>query len=123
MSAKMTVDVLVFLRDGLLTVAVALHDRLGHQRQQQAVVFLALFGEQLFLDLQIPAHLVESDSEIADFVARGDRHRDVVVAGADLLRAGLQSPDRPHEYLGDQHRGHADDENHRRGRQYQRPGE
>ena len=100
-------DVLVLLRDGLLAFAVTLHDRLGHQRQQQTVVFLALFGEQLFLDLQIPAHLVESDSEIADLVARRDRYRDVVVAGADLLRAGLQSPDGPHEYLGDQHREHA----------------
>ena len=72
--------ILVLLCDGLLTVAVALHDRFGHQRQQQAVVLLALFVEQPLLDLQISAHLVESRSEIADFVVRGDRYRDVVDA-------------------------------------------
>ena len=104
MSAKMTVTSWCSSRNGLFAIAITLDDRLGHQRQQQTVVFLALFGQQTIFDLQIPAHLVESGGEIADLVSGRDRDRDVVIAGADLLRAGLQPPQRPHECLGNQHR-------------------
>ena len=37
--------VLVVLGDGLLTLAVALHDRLGHERQEQTVVLPPLLVE------------------------------------------------------------------------------
>jgi hypothetical protein len=115
--------VLMLLGDGLLAVAVTLRNGFGHQRQQQSVVFIALLGEQAFLDLQISAHLVESDCEIADFISRGDRYRHLVVAGADFFRPGPQSPDGLYEHMGDQHREHAQDENQRRGRHDERPGE
>ena len=52
-------DVLVVLRDDLLALPIALHHRLRHQRQQQPVVFPALLVEQIFLDAEVAAHLVE----------------------------------------------------------------
>ena len=63
-------DVLVVLGDGLLALAVALHHRLGHQRQQQPVVLPPLLVEQVLLDREVAAHVVEGDGQVAEFVAR-----------------------------------------------------
>ncbi len=103
-------DVLVLLGDRLLTIPVALHHRLRHQREQQPVVLGALFSEELILDRQIAAHIVERLGEITELVVGVHRQRDVVVAGADLLGADLQPPDRPDEHPGPQHGGQAGDE-------------
>lgn len=102
----------MLLGDGLLALPIALQHRLGHQRQQQAVVLPALLVEQLFLDREVSAHLVESRCQITDLVAGPDGNVDVVVAGADLAGALLESPDRAHRRLGDEHRRYADHENH-----------
>ena len=75
-------DVLVVLRDRLLALAIALHDGFGHQRQQQAIVLPPLLGEQFLLDRQVAAHVVESDCQIAEFVAGPHGQRDVVVAAS-----------------------------------------
>ena len=113
----------MLLRDDLLALLVALDDRFGHQQRQELGVLLALLDEQLFLDRQTSAHLVESLCQFADLVARLDGHVDVVVACADALRARLQSPDGPHEELGEEHRGDAHGEDDADGRQHDGPGE
>ena len=96
-------DVLVILRDRLLTLAIALHHRLGHQRQQQSVVLATLLVEQLLFDREIAAHVVERHCEIAELVARLHRQLHVVVAGTDLLGTSLEPTDRPHEQSRQQH--------------------
>ena len=105
-------DVGMFLRDGGSAFAIPLDHRLWHQREQQPIVFSALLVEKFLLDREISTHLVECSCEIADFISRRDRNIDFVVAGADPLRALLEPPDRPHGRLRDEHRGHADGENH-----------
>ena len=60
--------VLVVLGDGLLPVTVAGHHLFGHERQQQPVVLLALLVEQVLLDREVAAHVVESDCQIAELV-------------------------------------------------------
>ena len=80
-------DVLVVLGDGLLALAVTRHHLLGHQRQHDAVVLPPLLVEQVLLDGEISAHVVECDCQIAEFVAGHHRYRHPVVTGADLLGA------------------------------------
>ena len=111
--------VLVVLGDRLFALPVALHHGFGHQRQHQAVVFPPLFGEQLLLDRQISAHLVESDCEIAEFVTRLHGQRHAVLARADPLGTRLEPPDRPHEQTCQQHRRDADHEDDHRRREHQ----
>ena len=73
-------DVLVVLGDRLLAFAVALHHRFRHQRQHQAVVLAALLVEQIFLDREIAAHVVERHGQVTEFVAALHRQRHLVVA-------------------------------------------
>ena len=112
--------VLVVLGDRLLAVAVARHHGFGHQGQHQAVVLPPLLVEQVLLDREVSAHVVESDCQITEFVAGGHRKRHPVVARADLLRTCLEATDRAHEQPRQQHRRDADDEDDRHRRQHQR---
>jgi len=79
--------------------------------------------DQVFLDGQAAAHLVESRCEIAYFVSRRDGDRDVVVTRADSLGAGLEAPDGAHEDLGQRDRQQTDQEYHARSHQHHGLGE
>ena len=116
-------DVLVVLGDGLLAVAVARHHLLGHQGQQQAVVLAPLLVEEVLLDGEVAAHVVERHGQIAEFVAGRHGDGNAVVARADLLGAALEPADRADEQPRQQHRRDADHEDDRHRRQHQPPGE
>ena len=113
----------VLHRDGVFALLEPLGDGVRHQGAQQLIGVLAVLVDQVLLDGEAAAHLVEGHREIPDLVTGLDGNRDVVVTGTDPLRTLLEPPDRTDEHLRQQDRQQADPEDHAGGHQHDGLGE
>ena len=84
---------------------------------------LLLLLDQVRLDLQAAAHVVERGRDIGELVARAGVDLHALLARGDALRRGLEPAQRPHEDLGEHEREQADEDDHARGGEDQVAGE
>ncbi len=105
--------VVVVLRDRIVAVLVAIGDPLGHEREHEGFVRLLLLLDEVRLDLQAPAHVVEGGRDVGELIARPGVDLHALLARGDALRCELESPQRPHEHLREHEGQEADEDDHR----------
>ena len=76
--------------DPLLAAAQPVGDRCRQDVQQQFLVLAILVLDHDILFAQILDHAVEGRAELADLVARADRHARPVVAGSEAFHPGSE---------------------------------
>ena len=110
-------DVVAVLGDRVVAVLVAARHALGHEREDEALVRPLLLLDEVRLDLEAAAHVVEGGRDVGELVARAGVDLDALLAGGDPLRGGLEPAQRPHEDLREHEREQADEDDHAGGRE------